>query len=179
MQSVAVRYGAESNPGVDTGTGRRASPPPGRLSSSPVSTTCWQGGDLTLIGAIGPAIARIQASPISADRLPHADRVDFGRGGERADHHRDVVTPALGVGHIGEQEGPPLVLGHAAQELPAHQRVQLGVLVDRPVDAHQKAVGLEIGQMLLEIEPRPAGRPNAGAAQICGLIEHRAGSRFR
>ena len=109
-------------------------------------------------------------------RLPHADRIDLGRGGERADHHRHVVAPALRVRHIGEQEGPPLVLGNAAQELPAHQRMQLGVLVDRPVDAHQQAVGLEVGEVLLEIEPRPAALAQAGAAQIGGLIEHLAAS---
>ncbi len=31
---------------------------------------------------------------------------------------------------------------------------ELGVLVDRPVDARQQACGFEIGEMLLQIEPR-------------------------
>jgi hypothetical protein len=57
---------------------------------------------------------------------------------------------------MGEKKGASLVLGHAAQELPAHQRVQLGVLVDRPLDAHQQALRLEIGQVVLEIESRAA-----------------------
>ena len=35
--------------------------------------------------------------------------------------------------------------------------MQLGVLVDRPVDADEQAGGFEIGQVLLEIEPRAAG----------------------
>ena len=58
-------------------------------------------------------------------------RIDLGRGRERADHHRHVVAAALGVDHVGEQERAALVLRHAAEELPAHQRMQLGVLVDR------------------------------------------------
>jgi len=35
--------------------------------------------------------------------------------------------------------------------------MQFGVLVDRPVDAHQQSRGLQIGEMFLEIQPRPAG----------------------
>ena len=38
-RSVAVRYGAASKPGVEIGTGSAASPPPGRASASPVTTT--------------------------------------------------------------------------------------------------------------------------------------------
>jgi hypothetical protein len=30
--------------------------------------------------------------------------------------------------------------------------VQLGVLVDRPVDAHQQAARFEIGEIILEVE---------------------------
>ena len=36
--------------------------------------------------------------------------------------------------------------------------MQLGVLVDRMIDAHQEALGLEIRQMLLQVEPRPGLR---------------------
>ena len=39
----------------------------------------------------------------------------------------------------------------AADELPAHQRVQLGVLVDRPVDGEQQPLLLECLEMLMEI----------------------------
>jgi hypothetical protein len=37
--------------------------------------------------------------------------------------------------------------------LPAHQRRKLGVLVDRPVDAHEQPRRFEIGKMLLQVEP--------------------------
>ena len=119
-----------------------------------MSTTSWQRGALTATGAMGLAMARIQASPIGVDRLPHADGIDLGRGRERADHDRNIVAPALGVRHMGEQEGAPLVLGHAAQELPAHQRMQLGILVDGAVDANEQTLRLKIGQMILKIEAR-------------------------
>ena len=67
--SVAVRYGAASKPGVEIGTGRRASPPPGSVSASPVITTCWHGGDVT-DRRDRVAIACIQVSPISSTGLP-------------------------------------------------------------------------------------------------------------
>ena len=70
MQSVAVRYGAASKPGVDTGTGRVFRPPFGRRRSSPVMTTSWHGGDVTVTGAIGCAIAFIHAVSISSTGRP-------------------------------------------------------------------------------------------------------------
>jgi hypothetical protein len=41
--------------------------------------------------------------------------------------------------------------------------VQLGILVDGPLDAQEKSIGFKIGQMLLEIEVRTAAllRPTA------------------
>jgi hypothetical protein len=38
-----------------------------------------------------------------------------------------------------------------ADELPAHQGMQLGVLVDRCVDPLNEAGGFEIGKMVLEV----------------------------
>ena len=43
--------------------------------------------------------------------------------------------------------------------------MQLGVLVDRAVDAHEQALRLELGEMLLEIERDSLG-------MRAGLIEH-------
>ena len=91
------------------------------------------------------------------DRAAHAERVDRGRRRQRADHHRHVVFAALGVDDVGEQEGAALILRHAADELPAHQRDELGVLVDRPVDADEQPGGFQIGQMLLQVETRARG----------------------
>ena len=52
---------------------------------------------------------------------------------------------------MGEEEGLALIFGHAADELPAHQRLQLSVLVDGTVDAHQQPCGVQRGQMLVQI----------------------------
>ena len=105
------------------------------------------------------------------DLAAHADGVDLRRRRQRADHDRNVVFAALGVGDVGEDEGAALVLGHAADELPAHQRMQLGVLVDRGVDALDQAGGFEIGEMILEIEAR-AGAGRTRTANFVGLVEH-------
>ena len=112
--------------------------------------------------------------PCRADVLDitaHADRIDLRRGRQRADHDGNVVAPALGVDHVGEQERAPRTFGNAAQELPAHQRVQFGVLVDGPIDAHQQATRFEIGEMQLEVERRPARLVLPGR-EVSGLVEH-------
>jgi hypothetical protein len=51
-------------------------------------------------------------------------------------------------------ERPPLGFGNPADELQPHQRMQLGILVDRMIDPPQQTLRLEIGKMLLQIEPR-------------------------
>ena len=62
----------------------------------------------------------------------------------------------VAVDHVGEQEGAALGLRDAADELQPHQRMQLGVLVDRMIDPRQQAARFEIGEVLLQIEPRLA-----------------------
>ncbi len=97
-------------------------------------------------------------------RHAHADRVNARRGGERAHHHRHVVAPALRVDDVGEHERLAVVLGDAAQELPAHERMQLGVLVDRAVHMDQQSLPLQLLQMVLEVQRR--SRPLRGRAAI-------------
>src|SRR5439155_3814286 len=58
--------------------------------------------------------------------------------------------------HVGEQERASLRLWDAADELQSHQRMELGVLVDRMVDPHQEALGLEVGDVRLQVEARLA-----------------------
>ena len=94
--------------------------------------------------------------PDVVDRTAHAERVDPGRCRERADRHRHVEAAAVGPYHVGEQERAPLLLVEAALELPAHQRMQFGVLVDLAVDAHQKAGRFQVREVLLEIRRRAA-----------------------
>jgi len=52
---------------------------------------------------------------------------------------------------VGEQERLAVGLGEPADELPAHQRVQLGVLVDRAVDLLQQAARAQGRKMLVEV----------------------------
>ena len=107
------------------------------------------------------------------DGLAHAHRVDARRGRERAHGYGNVVAPAFRIDDVREEERAPLIFRYAAQELPAHQRMQLGVLVDGPVDADEKTLRLEVGKMLLEIEVRPAGRLLLGNAdRIIGHDGH-------
>ncbi len=72
MQSVAVRYGAASKPGVEIGTGRLARPPSGQaqIRHPLLATTSWHGGELTATGQIGFAIAPSHAVPISSTAQP-------------------------------------------------------------------------------------------------------------
>src|SRR5256885_13744843 len=95
-----------------------------------------------------------RVDPGSADVLdlsPHALRIDACRSRERAEHDRNVVFLALAIDDIGEEKRLALLFRHAADELPAHQRMKLGILVDRPVDADEQALRFEIGEMLLKI----------------------------
>ena len=105
------------------------------------------------------------------DRPAHADGVDLRRGRQRADGDRNVVTAPRQVDDVGEQERAPLILGEPALELPAHQRVQLGILVDRAIDAHQQPLRLERGEVRLEIERRSANR-SCGSACVGADVEH-------
>src|SRR5262245_5638215 len=119
---------------------------------------------------------RVRPGSLDLVRRPsHADGIDARRGGERPDHDRHVVCAAAGVGDVGEQEGAALVFGEAALELPAHQRMQLGVLVDRPLDAHDEALRLEQREVLLEVSRwRRYGR----CAGLVAYVEHRCSSRL-
>ena len=52
----------------------------------------------------------------------------------------------------------------AADELPAHQRMQLGILVDRPIDGEQQALLAQRVEMLVQIAIaalRPGDRARA------------------
>jgi hypothetical protein len=53
---------------------------------------------------------------------------------------------------VGTKETAPLVVGKAALELPACQRMQLAILVDRNLNSCQKPLGLQPRNMFLEIQ---------------------------
>lgn len=92
------------------------------------------------------------------DLAPHALRINLRRGRERAQYNGHVVFLAVGVDDVGEKKRLALIFRNPADKLPAHQRMELSVLVDRTVDTNEQALAFEIGQMLLEIEPRFCAR---------------------
>ena len=53
--------------------------------------------------------------------------------------------------HISDHEGAALGLVQPALKLPAHQRMQLGVLADGPVDLHQQAALFQTAELFVEI----------------------------
>ncbi len=110
-----------------------------------------------------------RALPRRADignpRHVHADAVDLGRCGIGADHHRQVVAPPLAIDDVGEEERLAVLLGDAAAELPAHQRVHLGVLVDRRVDAIEQPRLVEAVEMLVQVGIR--ARERRGVRHRC------------
>ncbi len=63
----------------------------------------------------------------------------------------NVVFAPAPVGDVGEQKGLAILLVEAADELPAHQRMQFEILVDRPVDGAHQAALLQNLQMLVQI----------------------------
>src|SRR6185437_1290998 len=52
---------------------------------------------------------------------------------------------------VGEEKGLAVGLGQPADELPAHQRMQLRILVDRPVDDAQQPMPLQRLDMLMQV----------------------------
>ena len=77
------------------------------------------------------------------DVAADADPVNLPVGGEDADGDRNVVAAALAVDDVLEQKRLALGLRNTAAELPAHQRMHLAVLVDRPLDADEQALFLQ------------------------------------
>src|SRR5262249_25677398 len=76
------------------------------------------------------------------------------------------------VDHVGEQERAPVVFRDAADELTAHERMQLGVLVDRLIDAHQQPVRFQDLEMLVEIETGADALRGIVHGEIFRLCDH-------
>ncbi len=81
----------------------------------------------------------------------HADAIDRGVRRERPDHYGNVVMPPGGIDDVGEQERLAVALRDAAAELPAHQRMHLGVFVDRRIDAPQQAGLVETVDVVVQV----------------------------
>jgi hypothetical protein len=58
------------------------------------------------------------------------------------------------VDNISEKKRAPIVFRNSAKKLAAHKRVQLRVLIDRPVHASQQSQFLKPSKMRLKIKAR-------------------------
>ena len=136
------------------GTGERVEPPPLAQQLGALDYHLLAGRVRHFLRRDGVRDRLVPAVADLPDRHAHADAIDGGIGGERADGHGHVVAPALGIGDVGEEEGLALVLLQPAAELPADQRMHLGILVDRLVDAEQEPRPVERVEMVAEIRIR-------------------------
>ena len=95
---------------------------------------------------------RVPGSPDVVNGTAHAEGVDAGRRGQRADRHRHVEAAAVGPHHVREQEGTPLVLDEpdspaaqairqAARGIIAMTPQELPVLQAAPGMAEMPAIG--------------------------------------
>ena len=115
-------------------------------------------------------------------RAPHAEAINFPISRQRADYHGERILAAAAVDDIGEQESLALVLLDAADELPAHERMQLRVLVHGAVNGQQQAPLVERCEMLVQVEvaavffghlpgERPHPRNQLRAASRCNFYK--------
>src|SRR5262249_30281879 len=104
------------------------------------------------------------------DRSIHANRVDRAVGGDRADHDRHVVGATAAVTHFREQKRPAVSLIETSDELPAHQRMQFSVFVDRAIDGEQQALLAQRIEVLVQIAIAARGpRNRARALDVSGF----------
>ncbi len=105
--------------------------------------------------------------PDLLERPAEADAVDLAVRRQPGNQHGDVEAAALGIRRLREQEGLALRLWDAAAILPAHQRVHLGVFVDRLVDHDEQARARQRQHVLVQvgIAARMLGRPVAVARE--------------
>src|SRR5215212_12049698 len=92
------------------------------------------------------------------DGLAHARRVDLRRRSQRAHGYGNVIMAPFRIDDVREQERAALILGKSTEELPSHERMQLRVFVDRPLDADEQTLRFEVGEVLLKIEAWPGCR---------------------
>ena len=106
-------------------------------------------GDLARRHRIGNGLDPGRADLV--ERLAEADAVDIAVRRQARDQHRDVEAAAFGIGRLREQERLAFGLGNAAAILPAHQRMHLGVFVDRLVDHDEQPLARKREHVLVQV----------------------------
>ena len=84
-------------------------------------------------------------------RLAEADAIYIAVRRQARDQHRYIEATAFGIGRLREQERLAFRLGNAPAILPAHQRVHLGVFVDRLVDNDEQAFARKREHVLVQV----------------------------
>ena len=107
----------------------------------------------------------------------HAHRIDARRSRQRAEQYRGIVLSAFRIDDVGEQKCLAIGLRQAAEELQPDERLQLAVLVDRAVDAHDETGLFQLRQMLLQILRRTDGAFQAVRVDV--LVRHEASCGMR
>ena len=93
------------------------------------------------------------ASPLGEDLFLlalHPERIDIEAAGVAGDGDRHVELATLEVVDVLEEESLSLLLGQAAV-LQAHERMKLGVFIDRLFDAEELAGCFELVQILADV----------------------------
>src|SRR5262245_4850390 len=85
------------------------------------------------------------------DLAAHPDGIDLIVTRKAANQNGNVILASFTVGEIGEEKSLPVLRRDAPAELPAHQRVHLGVLVDQPIDFDEKPGIAKRFDMLVKI----------------------------
>ena len=90
--------------------------------------------------------------------------------------------PAFAVGRIGEQESLALAFRDAAAILPAHQRMHVGIFVDRLVDDHKAAGAIKRQHVIVQIRiaalwMRFVAETGERVGQLIGALVHRGRQR--
>jgi hypothetical protein len=85
------------------------------------------------------------------ERAAEAKAIDFRIGSEPGDEDGDIVTGGFAIGGLREQECSPVGLGDTAAILPTHQRMHLGIFVDRLIDDDQQPGAVQGQHMIVQI----------------------------
>ena len=157
-----------SQPGVEIGSGMPSRPLPGLSSALP--------GDDDLVARrvvddarLDRMARRARPSARRSRRARSPCRCGRSRGSPPARRPRPGcrICGLLAVDDVGEQERLAVLLLDAAAELPAHQRVHLGVLVDRAIDGDEQPGLVERAQVVVQV--RIAAFRCGGGAFRCRL----------
>jgi hypothetical protein len=82
----------------------------------------------------------------------HAEAIHLTIRGKRAYYHGKCKLAATPVNDIGEEESLALLFFNAADELPAHERMQFCILIHSAVDCHEQALLAQYLEMFVQVE---------------------------